>query len=191
VCVKDSDSSPVEARQISAKDAFKFALLNLSENCLYIDREDAMGRICRLPDHFEATTPVARHVCIGGKEGMIAFIKLGELVRRDARTKQDDRSIRLPALVSRGGLSPLGPSCRRHLRGGSSCDRRCYVVLSLAFGVGRMYCLRFYCFDLDIAGDGPPGPASGDRRQTDAQAPGSSVSRWRAASCERSLLLNG
>lgn len=54
----------------------------LDQNCLCTKRQDTMLRVCWLPDYFEPTTSVVQHgdrVCIGGKEGRIAFIDLDGL----------------------------------------------------------------------------------------------------------------
>ena len=51
----------------------------LDQNSLCIKRKNVTLHICWLPDSFEPTTPVAQHgnhVCVGGKEGQIAFINL-------------------------------------------------------------------------------------------------------------------
>jgi len=51
----------------------------LDGNSLCVKSEDIALHTCWLPDYFEPTTPVVQHgknVCIGGKEGMIAFVDL-------------------------------------------------------------------------------------------------------------------
>jgi WD40 repeat protein len=58
----------------------------LDQNCLCIRRQDTILGVCWLPDYFEPTTSVVQHgnqVCIGGKEGMIAFIDLDGLAIPD------------------------------------------------------------------------------------------------------------
>lgn len=54
----------------------------LDRNSLCIRSRDVILHICWLPDYFKPTTLVAQngnHVCIGGEEGMIAFINLDGL----------------------------------------------------------------------------------------------------------------
>ena len=49
-------------------------------------RNNVTLRICWLPDYFEPTTPVAQHgnhICVGGRDGEIAFIDLKGLRIRD------------------------------------------------------------------------------------------------------------
>jgi WD40 repeat protein len=62
------------------------SFIYIDQNSICIKRQDRTLRICWLPDYFKPTTPVVQHgdhVCIGGEEGMIAFINLGEFTIPD------------------------------------------------------------------------------------------------------------
>ena len=58
----------------------------LDKNSLCIEHQGLTLRLCWLPDYFIPSTPVTQHgnrVCIGGDNGMIAFIDLDELAVPD------------------------------------------------------------------------------------------------------------
>ena len=66
------------ALPFSPSDSTPFPI-SLDENSLCVKNNSLTFHICWLPDYFVPTTPVAQHgnhVCIGGEDGMMAFIHL-------------------------------------------------------------------------------------------------------------------
>jgi len=58
----------------------------LDENSLCVKHQGLTLRLCWLPDYFRPTTPVTQHgnrVCIGGYNGMIAFVDLDQFALPD------------------------------------------------------------------------------------------------------------
>jgi len=58
----------------------------LNKNSLCIKHQGLTLRLCWLPDYFRPRTPLTRHgdrVCIGGDNGMIAFVNLDQFALPD------------------------------------------------------------------------------------------------------------